>query len=269
MVSGLPGNMASLIAGEIIPQEDMVLSHVGLSHTRRETILVTADPQHGSECHGVSLFPEAEHMKAIITEEPDMVVDFTTGSSVKNCQLYCDLSIPFVMGSTGADRAKMESMVAQSNISAVIAPNMASPVVVIQAMLEYAAQNFSGALSGYSLKIAESHQAGKKDISGTARAFEKLLNVMGAVSDEDGILSVRDPFVQKRLCGISPEYLGGHGHHEYVFVSGDKTVHLALVHNIDGRRVYVDGTIKAIRFLAYKLGVPGKVFSMVDVLKNS
>ncbi|NOQ68103.1 hypothetical protein GQ568_01525 [Patescibacteria group bacterium] len=41
-----------------------------------------------------------------------------------------------------------------------------------------------------------------------------------------------------------------------------------LVHNVDGRKVYIDGTMRAIRFLAEKSDEPGNVFSMVDVLKG-
>ncbi len=261
--------MATLIAEGIIPLEDMFLSPVGLSYSKRETVLITADKRFGSKSCQVSLVPLAEHSVAIVNEQPDIIVDFTTGNSLDNCKVYCDLNVPFVMGSTGKDRTQMEALVKQSCISAVIAPNMAPPIVALQAMFEFAAQNFSGVFDDYSLKIAESHQAKKKDVSGTARAFEKLLNGMGAVSDEDGILAIRDPLIQKRMCGIPAEYLDGHGYHEYVLTSEDKTVNLILAHNINGRKVYADGTIRAIRFLAERLGEEGKVFSMIDVLKNS
>jgi len=269
MIAGLPGNMATLVAEGLILRDDIELCPVGLSHTKQGTILVTDGRKTGPEYYEMSLAPETVHRDIIVGERPDMIVDFARGSSVKNCGLYCDLGVPFVMGSTGGDRAIMVHRVEQSNISAVIAPNMAIPVVVIQAMLEHAAQNFPGALSGFSLRIAESHQKEKNDTSGTALTLEKLLNILGAISDKDGILSIREPLIQKRLCGISPKYLGGHGHHEYVLVSADETVHLALVHNVDGRNVYVDGTIQAARFLAGRLGQSGRAFSMTDVLKNS
>ena len=268
MVAGLPGNMSTFVAGGIIEQEDMILADVGLSHSRQRSILVRANQQDDSKSQDVSLIPEVRHKGAILSTKPDIIVDFASGSSVKNCKMYCELGIPFVMGSTGGDLIAMKSLVEQSNISAVIAPNMASPIVVIQSMLEYAAQNFPGALDGYSLKITESHQAGKEGVSGTAMAFEKLWNEIGAVSDEDGILSVRNRLFQKRIFEIREEHLDGHGYHEHALDSPNRDVHLALVHNIDGRNVYVDGTIQAIRFMAYKLGVKGKVFSMVDVLKE-
>jgi len=268
MISGLPGNMPTLIAVGILKQEDMVLSEVGLSHTKQGTFLVK-DKYDAQYLQAICLVPESGHKNAIATQNPDIIVDFAKGDLLKRCQMYCELDIPFVMGSTGGDLIAIKSLVEQSHISAVIAPNMASPIVILQSMLEHAAQNFPGFLDNYSLEIAESHQEGKADTSGTAIAFEKLFNEMGAVSDEDGILSIRDRLFQKRILGISEQYLGGHGHHKYVLVSEGNGVHIELIHNVDGRNVYVDGTIMAIRFMAYKLGVEGRVYSMVDVLKKS
>lgn len=268
MISGLPGNMPTLIAIGILKQEDMILSKVGLSHTKQGTFLVK--DKYDAQClQAICLVSESGHKDAIATQNPDIIVDFAKGDLLKRCQMYCELGIPFVMGSTGGDLIAIKSLVEQSHISAVFAPNMAPPIVVIQSMLEHAAQNFPGFLDNYSLKIAESHQKEKTDTSGTAIAFENLFNKMGAVSDEDGILSIRDPLIQKRIFGISEKHLGGHGHHEYVLVSEDGSVHIALIHNIDGRNVYVDGTIMATRFMAFNLGVKGRIFSMVDVLSKS
>lgn len=268
MISGLPGNMPTLIAVGILKQKDMVLSEVGLSHTKQGTFLVK-DKYDAQYLQAICLVPESGHKDAIATQNPDIIVDFAKGDLLKRCQMYCELDIPFVMGSTGGDLIAIKSLVEQSHISAVFAPNMAPPIVVIQSMFEHAAQNFPGFLDDYSLKIAESHQKGKADTSGTAIAFEKLFNEMGAISDKDGILSIRDPLIQSRILGISKQHLNGHGYHKYDLVSNDDSVHIALIHNIDGRNVYVDGTIKAVRFMAYKLGVKGIVYSMVDVLKKS
>ena len=76
---------------------------------------------------------------------------------------------------------------------------------------------------------------------------------------------VRDPAVQE-LMGVPTEHLGGHGYHTYSLLSPDNMVLLQFTHNIQGRSVYVDGTLKAIRFLAKHKKEKGKVFSMVDVL---
>lgn len=259
MVVGLPGNMASLVATKIKESKDMTLNKVGLSHLTNKDFV--------GPFFSLRLVSVAGHLRAIEKNKPDIIVDFSTSTPERNCDLFCKCGIPFVMGATGGMFDFMSKRVKDSNISAVIAPNMAAPIVVLQAMLEYAAENFSGVFDDCSLKIAESHQRMKKDVSGTALVFERLLNTMGAISDKDGILSIRDPLIQKRLCGISEDDLDGHGHHEYVLVSNDKTVHISLSHGIDGRNAYVDGAIKAIRFLAQKSDKHGEVFSMTDVLK--
>ena len=153
MIVGLPGNMASLIAREVVYSTDMVLSPVGLSHK------VDKDAGCG---FAVELVPCEEHEKAIMENKLDIIVDFSKGSPGRNCEIFCKCGIPFVIGTTGGNMETMREMVESSNISAVIAPNMASPVVAIQAMLEYVARNFPGVFSGYSLEITESHQEMKK-----------------------------------------------------------------------------------------------------------
>lgn len=260
MVAGLPGNMACLTASAIKRTQGMTLATVGLSHTKNGSF---TQPD-----FGVFLVPVEEHVAGIRKNNPDLIVDFSRGSAEANCKTYCELGVPFVMGATGGSRSIMEKMVKESQISAVIAPNMAPEIVVLQAMLEFAANTFPGVLSDYSLRIAESHQKGKADVSGTALVFEKLLNKMGAISNDDGIVSIRDPLIQEYILGINKIYLDAHAHHEYILESEDGTAHLGLIHNIDGRNSYVNGTIMAIRFLGERINLRGSIFSMVDVLQN-
>ena len=260
MIVGIPGNMPSLIAAEIAKCKDIILSPVGLTHKTFGII-----KRDGFVLKGIRV---PDHENAIEKYKPDIIVDFSKGSPERNCNLFCECGVPFVMGTTGGNMKTMSEMVENSNISAVIDPNMASPIVVIRDMLEHAARKFSGVFSGYSLEITESHQKMKTDTSGTAIAVGGSLGKMGAVLDEDGILSIRDPKIQKRLFGVPEEHLKGHGYHKYSLTSSDGTVVLDIEHNINGRKVYIDGTMRAIRFLAEKSDEPGKVFSMIDVLKG-
>ncbi|KKQ80297.1 MAG: Dihydrodipicolinate reductase, partial [Candidatus Moranbacteria bacterium GW2011_GWD2_38_7] len=64
--------------------------------------------------------------------------------------------------------------------------------------------------------------------------------------------------------------LGGHAYHNYRLLSPDDTVQLGFLHNVNGRDTYVDGTLKAIDFLAKQVSedIRGKCFSMIDVLKG-
>jgi 4-hydroxy-tetrahydrodipicolinate reductase len=175
------------------------------------------------------------------------------------------------MGTTGGDRRKLEETVSASSIAAVIAPNMAKQIVGFQAMMAYAADTFPALFEGYTLKIEESHQNGKADTSGTAKAMVTYFNRLGIPFEEDRIVKIRDPKVQQEELGIDPQYLTGHGWHTYTLVSQDRTVRFAFTHNINGREIYGRGTLDALLFLSEKVkaGVKGKMFTMIDVLKGA
>jgi len=174
------------------------------------------------------------------------------------------------MGTTGGDRQRLEEIVRGSSISAVIAPNMAKQIVGFQAMMEYAARSFPDLFKGYALAIKESHQKGKADTSGTAKAMVRYFKQMGLRFEEDQIVKERDPEIQSTRWGIPEKYLAGHGWHTYTLISGDETVRFEFAHNVNGRDVYAQGTLDALLFLSTKLseGARGQVYSMIDVLKN-
>jgi 4-hydroxy-tetrahydrodipicolinate reductase len=155
-------------------------------------------------------------------------------------------------------------------VPAVIAPNMAKQIVGFQAMLEYAAENFPGLFDGYTLQVRESHQKGKADTSGTARAVVRCFNALGIRFPESEIRMERDPETQQKEWGIPEEYLGGHGWHTYTLLSEDGTVKFAFTHNVNGRDVYARGTLDAVSYLSRKTaeGVRARVFTMIDVLKG-
>jgi 4-hydroxy-tetrahydrodipicolinate reductase len=198
-------------------------------------------------------------------------VDYTHPSAVNpNAEFYCRLGLPFVMGTTGGDREAIAEAVRRSDTAAVVAPNMAKQIVGFQAMMEYAAETFPGLFHGYTLEIRESHQRGKADTSGTARAMVRHFNRLGVPFTEDQIAMERDPEQQKSRWGVPEEHLSGHGWHTYTLVSADRTVRFEFTHNINGREVYALGTLDALAYLQKKLdqGARGQIFTMIDVLKG-
>jgi len=158
-----------------------------------------------------------------------------------------------------------------SDISAVIAPNMAKQIVGFQAMMAYASEVFPNLFEGYTLEIEESHQKGKADTSGTAKAMVKYFNALGTSFSEQDILQERDPEIQHNIWGIPEQFLAGHGYHTYSLVSRDQTVTFQFSHNVNGRDVYAQGTLDAVIYLRKKItrDVRGTVFSMIDVLKDA
>jgi 4-hydroxy-tetrahydrodipicolinate reductase len=269
MVNGLPGNMASNVVRHALADgrfELIAQSLTGPEITETETIV-------DSVSFSLILPRDRDQAISAIKEKEGsfLNVDFSLPPAVNsNAEFYCKHGLPFVMGTTGGDRHLLEDTILASSISAVIAPNMAKQIVGFQAMMEYAAKTFPDLFKGYSLEIKESHQRGKADTSGTAKAMVRYFNSLGLAFAEEEITKERDPETQKNVLGIPEEYLSGHGWHTYSLDSNDKTVHFEFTHNVNGRDVYAMGTLDALIYLAKKVkqGSKGKVFSMIDVLKG-
>lgn len=270
MVNGLPGNVAQIVARHIIKDARFEL----LPYS------ITGPEIQESECKletlSLELIQPDTRMTKIDTikslQGQFLSVDFTHPSAVNpNAEFYCRAGLPFVMGTTGGDRQKLVDIVTASSITAVIAPNMAKQIVGFQAMMEYAANTFPALFEGYTLEIKESHQNGKADTSGTAKAMVTYFNQLGVPFSEDQIVKIRDPEIQQTQWGIEEEYLTGHGWHTYTLISEDRTVRFEFTHNINGREIYGRGTLDALLYLSEKVkaGVSGKVFTMIDVLKNN
>ena len=269
MVNGIPGNMAVNIAQHAL--EDDRFELIPQSLTGPEITI----KDYNIDSVSVRLIRPEMHEKAIAdikkAQASFISVDFTHPSAVNsNAELYCKTGLPFVMGTTGGNRKLLDDTVTASSIPAVIAPNMAKQIVGFQAMLEYAGKTFPDLFKGYSLEVKESHQKGKADTSGTAKAIVKCFNNLGVPYSEKDIIKERDPEVQKRVWGIPEEYVEGHGWHTYSLVSHDKTVRFEFTHNVNGRDVYTQGVLDAVDYLHKRVqeGVKGKVFTMIDVLKG-
>ena len=270
MINGLPGNVTRMLARHIIQADDLDLIPYSLTGPEIEDTHVDIEGQ------SVELI-RPEDREARIQAVKDqwtgfISVDFTHPSAVNpNAVFYCEQGLPFVMGTTGGDRDALHQTVVQSTIAAVIAPNMAKQIVGFQAMMAYGAETFPGLFDGYTMAVRESHQQGKADTSGTAKAMVRYFNAMGIDFTDAQIHKERDPQIQNREWGIPETHLGGHGWHTYTLVSADQTSKFEFTHNINGREIYAEGTLDAVRFLGRELarGCTGKVFSMIDVLRQA
>jgi 4-hydroxy-tetrahydrodipicolinate reductase len=269
MVNGLPGNMAATVAGHV--DNDSRFDLIPFSLTGADI------PFSEYKLGNVSIqliHPDNRDaaIEDIVKKYPGIIlVDYTHPSAVNaNAVFYAQHNLPFVMGTTGGDRKSLEDTVASSATAAVIAPNMAKQIVGLQAMLEYGAANFPDLYRGYSLKVRESHQNGKADTSGTAKAIISYFNRMGIPFTEKDICKERNPDVQQKAWGIPEAYIAGHGWHTYTLTSEDQTVTFEFTHNVNGRDVYALGTLDAVVYLHEKIsrGVQSKVYSMIDVLQG-
>jgi len=269
MVNGIPGNIAQVVAKHVLADNSFELIPYSLTGPE----ITISDLSIGSSVIQL-IRPELREKKIseIIEKYISFIsIDYTHPTAVNgNAEFYCKNLLPFVMGTTGGDRKLLEETANSSSIAAVIAPNMAKQIVGFQAMMEYASKTFPDLFKGYSLSIKESHQKGKADTSGTARAMTGYFNALGTPYLESDIRKERDPETQKNEWGIPEKYLAGHGWHTYSLVSNDKTVRFEFTHNVNGRDVYAQGTLDAVLYLSKKIeeGATGKVFTMIDVLKG-
>ena len=267
MVNGIPGNMGNIIAktcmergldvipysltGEIIPENEAKVEDLSIA-------LLKPSNREGK-------------IKSILEKYPNVIaIDFTHPTAVnENAEFYVKYNIPFVMGTTGGDRIALTELVKKANHPSVIAPNMAKQIVAFQVMIEFLANEFPGVFDGYTLSVVESHQKTKADTSGTAKAVVASFQKMGLDFSVDAIEKVRTESEQMNRMHVPEAYLSGHAFHTYALDSKDKTVHFEFQHNVCGRKIYAEGTVDAVQFLAEQIGKGNKKpFDMMDVLRS-
>ena len=271
MINGMPGNVAITIAKHVLKDERFTLVPYSLTGPEINEMIFKIDDFELSLIKPATRDEQINDIKAKYTNM--FTIDFTHPSSVNsNALFYIDNELPFVMGTTGGDREKLKNDVNKGAVPAVIAPNMTKQIVGFQAMMEYGATTFPDLFRGFTLEIKESHQNGKADTSGTAKAMVKYFNQLGLKFSEKDIKKERDPKVQRDVWKIPEEHLGGHGFHTYELKSKDGTCAFKFEHNICGRDIYVDGSLDAVLFLHKKLSTDytsgENYFTMIDVLKQ-
>lgn len=260
LISGLPGAMAAEVAALVAEQSDLSLAEVGLTSDKH------AGATRAFGDRSVRLI-EREKLATQTLPAGAVAVDYSTpDAALDNIEALASLGVPMVVGTTGFDAERARRLVADAGGLAVIAPNMAVPIVLLQAAARHLAEEFPAALAGSELTVRESHQQGKRDTSGTAKALIAAAQALGIDFPVEQIESVRDPQRQRSELGVPEEHLGGHAMHRYDARCAAGTVQLVLEHNVLGRRVYAEGTLKAVRFLASRGG--SGVFTMEDVLRG-
>ena len=269
MTNGAPGNVAVNTAQHVLKDSRFELLPYSLTGPEISFSSFRID---GVEISLIHPEERDETINEIKTRHGKFIsIDFTHPSAVNdNAAFYCRYHLPFVMGTTGGDRDILSQTVEESGIAAVIAPNMAKQIVGFQAMVEHAAESYPDLFKGYTLELRESHQKGKADTSGTAKAMVSSFNKLGIPFSESDIVKERDPENQEKTWRIPHDHLEGHAWHTYTLTSSDNSVSFVFQHNVNGRDIYAKGTLDAALFLYRQAnkGERGKVFSMIDVLEG-
>jgi 4-hydroxy-tetrahydrodipicolinate reductase len=68
--------------------------------------------------------------------------------------------------------------------------------------------------------------------------------------------------------GIPTSNLSGHAYHTYSLTSENCAMDISFTHNVRGRKIYAEGTLRALDWLGKYAGSKGQIFTMQDVLKS-
>jgi 4-hydroxy-tetrahydrodipicolinate reductase len=263
ILAGLPGKIASVVANSL--PAATFHSHA-LCSSRHATTQWIAE----ATAAQITLVTELNLAASLMQGEEYVALDFSpVAAGPDRLAYWASLKVPAVIGATGFDAKDLRERIPETDALIVIAPNLALPIVAIQAALKDAAQHYSGAFAGFKFRCEESHQATKKDTSGTARSLIPVFRDLGFQgAEEKSIVSIRDPALQRQR-GVPEDCIGGHGWHRYE-ASSESGVTIVLEHNINGRAVYAAGALRACAFALKKWqgAERGRAFDMVDVIKE-
>jgi 4-hydroxy-tetrahydrodipicolinate reductase len=162
----------------------------------------------------------------VLTERPDVIVDFTIPSTaLANAREAVAAGVHVVIGTTGFDAAELEQL-RGGGANVFVAPNFAIGAVLMMQFAEQAARHMAGA------EIIELHHDRKLDKpSGTAARTASLMRAASGNGRQVPIHSVRLP-------GLVAQ-------HEVIF--GDVGQTLTIRHDSIDRESFMPGVLLAIR----------------------
>ncbi|BDZ71105.1 4-hydroxy-tetrahydrodipicolinate reductase [Methanobacterium petrolearium] len=265
-VTGAGGRMGSMIINTILQQDDMqIVAAIEAPNTPLEGKDV-------GEVMGIGPINVpivgAERLSQVLeTKKPDVLVDFTiANAAVGTIKTTAESGVNLVVGTTGFSDEQMaenQKSVEANQVGAVISPNMAVGVNVFFKVVE----ELASILTDYDVEIIEAHHKHKKDApSGTAvKAAELIAEALNRKMDEVGVYG-RHGMVGERTA----EEIGVHavrggdivGDHTVLFAGDGER--LEIIHRANSRQAFVNGVIKAIRYVVN--ADKGKISGMDDVL---
>ncbi len=230
-----------------VPGSPALMQDAGLALGRISGVPITADVEAG-------------------LKGAQVLIDFTRPQGTLAHLALCQrLGVCAVVGTTGfsADE-KLAIAAAATHVPVVFAANMSVGVNVMLRLLEQAAHLLG---EGYDIEVIEAHHRHKVDApSGTALAMgEVLARARGVTLQGQGVFT-RHGHTGERVPGSIgfATVRGGDivGEHKVLFAGAGECVE--VVHKSSSRANYVEGSLRAARFLAGR-SAPG-LFDMQDVL---
>lgn len=265
-VTGASGRMGAMIINTILKQDDMQLV---AAIEAPQTPLEGRDVGEvmGIGAINIPIVGAEKLRETLESKKPDVLVDFTIASAaVGTVKTSAESGVNLVVGTTGftdQQMAENQKSISDNGVGAVISPNMAVGVNVFFKVVE----ELAGILTDYDVEIIEAHHKHKKDApSGTAvKAADLIASALNRKMDEVGVYG-REGMVGERTA----EEIGIHavrggdivGDHTVLFAGDGER--LEVVHRANSRQAFVNGVIKAVRYVIN--AEKGKISSMNDVL---
>lgn len=265
-VTGAAGRMGSKIIKTILNQDDM---NIAAAIESPDTPLAGKDIGEviGIGNIGIEITPANKLNEVLKNIKPDVLVDFTIAdAAVNTIKTASQNNVNLVVGTTGFTDEQMteiKEVIKSNKVKAVIAPNMAIGVNVFFKVIK----DLAPILSDYDIEIIEAHHKHKADApSGTAvKAFEIIAHEL---EDEQKKKCI---YGRKGVTGErTPDEIGMHairggdivGDHTVLFAGDGER--LEIIHRASSRQAFVNGVIKAIRYIPQ--AEEGKISGMADVL---
>ena len=262
LLHGALGRMGRMIT-DIASREEGVVIVAGVD------ALVSAAPETAAQIK--TSFPVYGTLEEV-TEDVDVVIDFSTAKAVDGLLDYCvRKKLPVVVSTTGLSDEQMQALKdASEKIAVLKSANMSIGVNLLLGVLRQISPVLAEA--GFDIEIVEKHHRMKLDApSGTALALadavnEGIVKDAGADSACEYVFdrSTRRQQRPKKEIGISA-VRGGTivGDHDVIFAGEDEVI--TLSHRAYSRAVFAKGAVTAARFLAGKQ--PG-YYGMEDIVSS-
>jgi len=263
IMSGLPGDMATRVYNIIKQTDNVELARtsnpVALTGLKIKDQLIDEPYRlRYAEKNGIDLVAPESHddILAVLKDmhkDSLIGINFATKEGFDVNFKFAEHKIPFIYGGTGAtdeQKTELKEAVRRNNIPAIMSSNMCSHIVGLQKTMNNISNISQINLAYHNLSIIESHQEGKQDTSGTAKDMINYFNKMGTNYQVETLKKggmIREPEEQLKI-GIPKEYLSGHGWHNYILYSQEKSESIDMLANL-----VCDFMIKDPLFLDYQM----------------
>lgn len=205
---------------------------------------------------------DVQDLEAVLKKtQADVLIDFTVaGATVVNAPIAARAGVNLIIGTTGltaGQRAVIDDVIKENQVSAVISPNYSVGVNVFFKIIREAAKY----LADYDIEIIEVHHNQKKDApSGTAlRAADVISEALGGkeyVYGREGIAP------RGKEIGIHAVRAGDiTGDHTVLFAGNSERIEIR--HMAHSRQIFAKGAVRAAEWVC---GQKPGIYSMDDVL---